>query len=310
MIHPSAKVHRGSIVDSGVSIGESTFVSAYSHIVSGATIGCDCSILDHVLIESDVHVGDRVTVKGGVQIGQGVRLEDEVYVGSNTTITDNKRSPLRQDGDKNLVTYICRGAFIGANATLLSGIRIGAGSIVEAGAVVASNVPPKAIVSGNPAKIVGYRDAVKKQGTVTGDAGELERSSVEGVQLYSVHNVKDLRGDLAALEWDKDLPFNPKRIFFVYNVPSDLIRGEHAHKVCHQFLLCIHGSIAVVLDDGNNREEFLLSDPQIGIHIPPKVWGTQYKYSSGAVLVVLASHEYDAGDYIRDYEDYLTFVTL
>jgi UDP-2-acetamido-3-amino-2,3-dideoxy-glucuronate N-acetyltransferase len=116
------------------------------------------------------------------------------------------------------------------------------------------------------------------------------------VKLCQIQNVKDLRGDLAALEWEKELPVNTKRLFLVYNVPNSAVRGEHAHKEYHQFLLCVHGSIAVVLDDGKNREEFLLNEPNIDIHISPKVWGIQYKYSSDAVLLVLGYHEYDADD--------------
>jgi hypothetical protein len=72
----------------------------------------------------------------------------------------------------------------------------------------------------------------------------------------------------------------------------------------------VHGSIAVVVDDGKSREEFLLNEPHIGIYIPPEVWGIQYKYSSDAVLFVLASHEYDSADYIRDYDEYLTYLRL
>lgn len=300
--------HPKSLVEDGAVIGKRTRVWAYAHILSGAKIGADCNICDQVFIENDVLVCDRVTIKCGVQLWDGVTLEDDVFIGPNATFTNDKAPRSKQYPERYLETIVRKGASIGANATLLPGINIGAGAMVGAGAVVTGDVPPMAIVVGNPARIVGYMDTTEKQACIAGNAGELAHSEVKGVQLHQIQNVKDLRGDLAALEWEKELPFNPKRIFFVYNVPNSSVRGEHAHKICHQFLLCVHGSISVVVDDGNNREEYLLNQPHIGIHIPPEVWGIQYKYSSDAVLLVLASHEYDSDDYIRDYDKYLTYM--
>jgi UDP-2-acetamido-3-amino-2,3-dideoxy-glucuronate N-acetyltransferase len=298
-------IHPKSIVEDGAAIGEGTRVWAFAHILPGARIGADCNICDHVFIENDVLVGSRVTIKCGVQLWDGVRLEDDVFIGPNATFTNDKSPRSKQYPEKYLETLVCKGASIGANATLLPGIKIGSEAMVGAGAVVTGNVPSQAIVVGNPARIVGYVDTKKKQVNVAGEADALERSLVGDVQLLRIQNVKDLRGDLAALEWERELPFIPKRTFFVYNVPNSSVRGEHAHKVCHQFLLCIYGSVSVVVDDGKNREEFLLNKPHIGIYIPPRVWAIQYKYSPDAVLFVLASHEYDSSDYIRDYEEYL-----
>ena len=107
-----------------------------------------------------------------------------------------------------------------------------------------------------------------------------------------------------AAEFSSQLPFKPERAFVVYEVPSSRVRGEHAHRECHQFLICLHGSVAVVVDDGENSQELLLDKPDRGIHLPPMTWGIQYKYSSDAVLLVFASHPYDADDYIRDYEEF------
>jgi len=90
-------------------------------------------------------------------------------------------------------------------------------------------------------------------------------------------------------------------------VSSSQVRGEHAHRKCHQFLICAHGKVHVVADDGTNREEFVLDDPTLGVYLPPGVWGLQYKHSPDAVLLVFASHYYDASDYIRDYLEYRTF---
>jgi hypothetical protein len=86
-------------------------------------------------------------------------------------------------------------------------------------------------------------------------------------------------------------------------------RGEHAHRECHQFLVCIRGSCSVVADDGTSREEFALADPWTALYLPPLTWGIQYRYSPDAALLVFASHPYDASDYIREYELFLAAVT-
>jgi dTDP-4-dehydrorhamnose 3,5-epimerase-like enzyme len=115
----------------------------------------------------------------------------------------------------------------------------------------------------------------------------------------------DLRGSLMAAEF-RDLPFVPARIFAVFGVPGEHIRGSHAHRECSQFLVCVAGTISCVVDDGEAREELLLDDPGVGLYLPPMIWGTQYKYSTDAVLVVLASHAYDPADYVRDYDVFLS----
>jgi dTDP-4-dehydrorhamnose 3,5-epimerase-like enzyme len=94
----------------------------------------------------------------------------------------------------------------------------------------------------------------------------------------------------------------------VYDVINTRIRGEHAHRSCHQFIVCAKGSCAFVADDGTNREEFMLENPTMGIYVPPLVWGVQYKHSSDAVTIVFASEFYDPKDYIRDYDDFLHII--
>ena len=86
------------------------------------------------------------------------------------------------------------------------------------------------------------------------------------------------------------------------------MRGEHAHKACHQFLVCVKGSVGIVLDDGDKRDEIVLDSARVGLHIPPMVWGIQYQFSSDAVLLVLASDRYSAEDYIRNYDEFLAAV--
>jgi UDP-2-acetamido-3-amino-2,3-dideoxy-glucuronate N-acetyltransferase len=121
--------------------------------------------------------------------------------------------------------------------------------------------------------------------------------------------INDLRGSLTFAEINQLLPFIPKRYFIVFNVPSKDVRGEHAHRQCHQFLICIAGSCSVVLDDGQNRTEVLLNQPYLGLHVPPMVWTTEYKYTPEAALMVLASDVYQADDYIRDYDQFLREAT-
>lgn len=108
-------------------------------------------------------------------------------------------------------------------------------------------------------------------------------------------------GNLGGVE----IPFVPQRYFLVYAVPNAEVRGEHAHRVCHQFLVCTHGACSVVMDDGFANEEVRLDAPTLGLHLPPMTWGIQYKYTPDAVLLVFASHPYDPDDYIRDYPSFV-----
>jgi dTDP-4-dehydrorhamnose 3,5-epimerase-like enzyme len=101
------------------------------------------------------------------------------------------------------------------------------------------------------------------------------------------------------------VPFEVKRYFLVFDVASEHIRGEHAHRTLHQFLVCVAGRCHVVTDDGTSRHEVVLDSPAKGVYIPPMVWSTEYKFTRDAVLLVLASEYYDSQDYIRDYSDFL-----
>jgi dTDP-4-dehydrorhamnose 3,5-epimerase-like enzyme len=135
---------------------------------------------------------------------------------------------------------------------------------------------------------------------------DVTSSEVPGVQLRVMPSFTDIRGALSVGEFSKDLPFQPKRYFLVFDVPTQETRGEHAHRRCHQFLVCVKGSVQVLADDGHIRQEFTLGSPSLGIHLPPMIWGTQYRYSADAVLLVFASEEYDADEYIRSYDEFLT----
>lgn len=301
----SGSVHPSAIVEDGATIGRDTRIWAFVHILPDAVIGDGCNICDQVFIENDVRIGDRVTIKCGVHLWDGVVLEDDVFVGPNATFTNDKLPRSGQYPDHFLKTCVCRGASIGANATILPGLRIGEKAMVGAGAVVTRDVPPNAIVIGNPGRIVGYVETSSRSVTSLGMSASTEGSLVQDVRLIRLHHVEDMRGDLCVAEWHRDLPFVPRRVFMVYNVPDTRVRGEHAHKECQEFLVCVKGTMAIIVDDGTNREEYVLDQPWIGIYLPPKVWRIQYKYSHDAVSVVLASHEYDPADYVRSYADFL-----
>ena len=180
--------------------------------------------------------------------------------------------------------------------------------MIGAGAVVTRSVPAFAIVGRQSRAIVGYVDSEDRGRTLPGASTEepahSAQAAVPGVQVVELPLVHDMRGDLSVGEFGKSIPFEPRRYFVVFDVPSREIRGEHAHKTCHQFLVCVRGTCSVVVDDGVRRRELLLDRPNVGVLIPAGVWATQYKYSPDAVLLVFASEYYDPGDYIRSYSEF------
>jgi UDP-2-acetamido-3-amino-2,3-dideoxy-glucuronate N-acetyltransferase len=155
-IHPTADVQTRRI-------GEGTRIWQFCVVLEQAQIGRNCNINCHVFIENDVIIGDNVTVKPGVQIWDGVRLADDVFIGPNATFT-NDLVPRSKHYPKSFVkTVVGEGASIGANATLIAGITIGAYALVGAGSVVTKDVPPYAVWVGNPARPHGF---VAKNGTL------------------------------------------------------------------------------------------------------------------------------------------------
>jgi UDP-2-acetamido-3-amino-2,3-dideoxy-glucuronate N-acetyltransferase len=300
-IHPLSDVKSNSI-------GFGTRIWQFVVVLPGAQIGHSCNICSHCLIENDVVIGDRVTVKSGVQLWDGLRIGNDVFIGPNATFTNDRFPRSQKKPEKFLISTICDGASIGAGAVVLPGLTIGSKAMVAAGAVVTRSVPPNAVVVGNPAKIVGYVNAEPSCESVSAipnsELGAIP-TRVSGVNLYKMPSFADIRGSLSVGEFGRSIPFIVKRYFIVFGVPSVETRGEHSHRECHQFLICVRGSCAVVADDGINRQEFLLDRPDSGLHLPPIVWGIQYKYSADAVLLVFASHYYDEADYIRDYSEFM-----
>ena len=301
--HPQALVE-------ATRVGAGTRIWAFSHVLPGAVIGADTNICDHVFIENRVVVGDRVTIKSGVQLWDGVTLEDDVFIGPNATFTNDRFPRSKQRPAELLATRVCRGATVGANATVLPGLTIGERAMVSAGAVVTHDVPAYAIVAGNPSRIVGYVDAELSSSPLAPLAKASARPQLRarGASLIAIPQVVDMRGVTSFAEIDKHLPFVAKRFFVVSDVPGREVRGEHAHKTLHEFLVCLKGSLSVVLDDGKVREEVELDSPNVGLHVPPQVWRVVYKYTPDTLMLSLCSHVYDPADYIRDYSDFLAFV--
>ncbi len=178
--------HPNAIVESG-KIGRNTRIWAFVHILPQAVIGEDCNLCDHVFVENDVIVGDRVTIKSGVQLWDGVRLEDDVFIGPNVTFTNDRFPRSKQYPQEFPRTVVERGASVGANATLLPGVRVGQNAMVGAGAVVTKDVPPNSIVVGNPARIVNYVTAQSAAGedTARPQAG-LREASHPGSQYHPI----------------------------------------------------------------------------------------------------------------------------
>ena len=245
--------------------------------------GIDCIIPASALIEPSVQLGTRVLID-----------EQSVVV----------RKRARIDS----------GSIIGPNVT------IGSGAWILAGSVCLQSVPPNAIVQGNPAKIVGYRSSSSKHTESIArliDYSSIPKNkpypisyplNISDCRLLVMRKIDDPRGTLTVGEVQSELPFIPQRYFVIYGVnPSDF-RGEHAHIECKQFLLCLHGSVRVLVDDGIQRCEIILDRPDLGLFMSEMTWGTQYNYSHDCVLLVFASLPYDSSDYIRDYDEFISKV--
>ena len=135
-------------------VGQGTKIWPFSHVLQDAIIGRDCNICEGVFIENEVIIGDRVTIKNGVQIWNGIVIEDDVFIGPNSTFSNDKYPKSKNLNFVMERTIVKKGASIGANATILPGVSIGAGALVGAGAVVTRDVPDFSVVIGNPATVV------------------------------------------------------------------------------------------------------------------------------------------------------------
>jgi len=299
-------IHETSDVQTS-NIGKDSKIWQYCVVLPGAVVGSNANICAGVFIENDVIVGNNVTIKPGVQLWDGIRISDDVFIGPNATFTNDKYPRSKKRPDKFSITMVCAGASVGANATLLPGVTIGENALVAAGAVVTKDVPPFAIVAGNPAKIISYT-YLPSNFESEEDKANKEESCLRNDGYFTFRTHSDIRGSLTAADFDSQVPFMPKRYFLVYGVPSEQVRGQHAHYECHEFFVCVTGRCRVVLDDGKERIEYLLDKKNSGVYIPPKTWREHYDYSDDAVALVFASEFYDPKDYIRDYNEFRRLV--
>ena len=203
-------------------IGSGTRIWQFCVVFAEAKIGENCNICANVLIENDVIIGNNVTIKSGVQLWDGVRIEDNVFIGPNATFTNDLMTRSKDLPDQFLQTVVKAGASIGANATILLGVTVAEGAMVGAGAVVTRSVPPNAIVEGNPALIVGYTNTKLEEITqhqtlsATRKRPFAESTPVKGVEIHQFPLIPDLRGSLTVGEFDRHIPFLPKRYFLCW----------------------------------------------------------------------------------------------
>ena len=137
----------------------------------------------------------------------------------------------------------------------------------------------------------------------------MKETTVSDCKIIDIRRYSDTRGYLSVIENDSDIPFEIKRVYYLYMVP-EVARGAHAHKELQQLLIATSGSVDVIMDDGTNKATFHLDKPWKGLLIPPGLWRDLENFSGGAVLMCLASEKYDAADYIRDYGEFRAYKGL
>jgi acetyltransferase-like isoleucine patch superfamily enzyme len=216
-----------------------------------------------VFIENDVVLGDAVTVKSGVQLWDGVRLGNRVFVGPNATLTNDRFPRSKQYPARFLETTIEDEASVGANATILPGVRIGYGAMIGAGAVVVNGVPARAVAAGNPSRVVGYAGAVE---CGTAEAGRLEGGEF-GARLISFQDCSDSRGAAARSREKQSC------------VPAQAVlhgRSGHPRSGARRplpspwppVMIAVAGEMKIALDDGRNARVVCLNDPHLGLYVP------------------------------------------
>lgn len=130
-------------------------------------------------------------------------------------------------------------------------------------------------------------------------------SSVDKCIIMDLPKMSDPRGNLTFIESNKHIPFDIKRIFYIYDVPTGANRGAHAHRTLKQFIICLSGSFDVKVDDGNQKKIIHLNRPWQGVYIPPMIWAAETNFDPGSVCLLVVSDFYDESDYYRNYDEFL-----
>jgi hypothetical protein len=135
----------------------------------------------------------------------------------------------------------------------------------------------------------------------------MKTSSVDQCHIIELHKIHNRAGSLTVVQKDNSIPFSVERIYYLYDVPSNSERGGHGHKELYQLIVAASGSFTISLDDGNGKKSFILNNPNKGLMVVPGIWRELNDFSSGSVCLVLASMKYAASDYIRDYQEFLSY---
>lgn len=125
--------------------------------------------------------------------------------------------------------------------------------------------------------------------------------------VIQLPRIESKEGHITVVENNEEVPFAVKRVFYLFDIPGGESRGAHAHKDCHQFLVAASGAFEVLVNDGKTERVIQINRPYMGLHVPPGIWASEMNFSSGAICLVLASHEYSAEDYIRNYEEFKVY---
>jgi hypothetical protein len=133
------------------------------------------------------------------------------------------------------------------------------------------------------------------------------RTTVYDCSILELPRIQNRAGNITPVEGLKNLPFEIKRVFYLYDIPGGEDRGAHAHKECHAIIIAASGSFNVMMDDGVNKRIVSLNRPYYGLYVPPGIWAAEVGFSSGAICLVLISEHYNEKDYIRDYQEFRDF---
>ena len=298
MIGPNATIYQG------VSIGRNTLVGDSASIREETEIGNKCIIGRSVTINYETKIGNRVKIMDHTWLAGKMVIQDNVFIsGGVMTSNDNDIASLGEqyqyDDSRVLGSTIKKSAVIGVGAILLPGVIVGKNSVVAAGAVVTKDIPNGKVVMGIPARVVRNVKGVKSKIKGT-------EISIKQCQKITLPKITDPRGNLTVVESERHIPFNIRRVFYIYEVPDDALRAGHALKICYQVLVAIAGSLDVMVNDGKDKKIFKLDSPNKGLLIPPNIWREMFNFSKGAVCLVFASEFYDPQDYYRDYRSYVS----
>lgn len=143
--------------------------------------------------------------------------------------------------------------------------------------------------------------------TIFENSGVMKKSNVDDCCVIPLSKIHNRAGNITIVENDENIPFQVKRIYYLYDIPGGETRGGHAHKALYQLIVATSGSFDVLLDDGNNKKIVRLDRPNYGLMVVPGIWRELMEFSSGSVCLVLASTKYEETDYIRDYQDFIKY---